>query len=75
MIKSLAVPPKFKLKLAALALASLGLAGCGGDAVHAFPASRSRAFARSGREAFFMDIALQGVKSVIPAKAGISPFR
>ena len=25
-----------------------------GDAVHAFPASRSRAFARSGREAFFM---------------------
>ena len=37
MIKSLAVPPKFKLKLAALALASLGLAGCGGTLSGAGP--------------------------------------
>lgn len=35
-----------------------GVAGCGGNAAHAFPASRSRALVRSGREAFFMDMRL-----------------
>ena len=37
MIKSLAVPSYFKLQLAALALASLGLAGCGGTLSGAGP--------------------------------------
>ena len=49
------------------------MAGRGGDAAHAFPASRSRALARSGREAFFMgmplmDQAQHSARSVIPAK-------
>src|SRR3546814_18143045 len=38
-------------------MALSGVAGRGGDAAHALPAFRARAFARSGREAFVLHAA------------------